>query len=80
MLPAAQPAKRKLSFKEQRELATLTTRMEEIEAEKAELDRRIAEPTFYAQDHATVSAELSRVATLDAELDAALARWVELEG
>ena len=80
VLPAAQPAKRKLSFEEQRELATLTTRMEEIEAEKAELDRRIAEPTFYAQDHATVSAELSRVATLDAELDAALARWVELEG
>ncbi|MEN9706144.1 MAG: hypothetical protein RLZZ393_2023 [Pseudomonadota bacterium] len=79
-LPATQPAKRKLSYKEQRELATLTTRMEELEAEKTELERRIAEPSFYAQDHATVSAELSRVASLDAELDAALARWVELEG
>jgi ATP-binding cassette subfamily F protein uup len=54
--------------------------MEEIEAEKAVLERRIAEPSFYAQDHATVSAELSRVAALDAELDTALARWVELEG
>ena len=80
VLPAVTPAKRKLSFKEQRELATLTTRMEEIERDKADAERRMADPGFYAQDRATVSAELARVAQLDAELDAALARWVELEG
>ena len=81
VLPAATvPAKRRLSHKEQRELATLTERMEEIEHEKAGLDQRVAEPAFYAQDHATVSATLAQIALLETELDAALARWVELEG
>ncbi|MEY2853570.1 MAG: hypothetical protein RL030_702 [Pseudomonadota bacterium] len=73
------PAKRKLSYKEQRELAGLPARMEALEMEKAELAAQSAAAGFYSKPRAEVAASLARLAELEDEIDAALARWMELE-
>jgi ATP-binding cassette subfamily F protein uup len=73
------PAKRKLSYKDARELAELPPRIEALDARIAALGVRMQEPTFYQQDAATIVATNSEVAMLQAELDAAYARWQELD-
>ncbi len=75
-LPAT---KRKLSYKEQRELASLPARMEALEKEKNELAAQAADAGFYSRPRAEVAASLARLAELEVEHDAALARWMELE-
>ncbi len=77
--PAA-PAKRKLSYKEQRELEALPGRLEELEARKAALTAETGDPSFYSRPHEEVAAKLQELADLDAEIDAAFTRWAELEG
>jgi ABC transport system ATP-binding/permease protein len=72
-------AKRKLSYKEQRELAGLPARMEALEKEKNELAAQSADAGFYSLPRAEVAASLARLAELEEEIDAALARWMELE-
>jgi ATP-binding cassette subfamily F protein uup len=76
---AKQPARRKLSFKEQRELAELPLRLEELESRRARLAASIEEPGFYARPHAEVAANLAALAQFDADIEAAFARWAELE-
>jgi ABC transport system ATP-binding/permease protein len=78
--PAATPARRKLSYKDQRELAELPAKLETLEQHRAELAARAADPTFYAQPHAEVAADLARLADLDTRIESAFARWAELEG
>jgi ABC transport system ATP-binding/permease protein len=72
-------AKRRLSYKEQRELAGLPARMEALEKEKNELAAQSADAGFYSLPRAEVAASLARLAELEEEIDAALARWMELE-
>jgi ATP-binding cassette subfamily F protein uup len=79
-LPVASPARRKLSYKEQRELAELPGTLEGLENRRAELAERSADPSFYQQPRATVAADLATLAELDAQIEAAFARWAELEG
>ncbi|WP_374602496.1 ATP-binding cassette domain-containing protein [Arenimonas sp.] len=76
--PAA-PAKRKLSFKEQRELDELPGRIENLDAEIAALTARIQDPGFYRQPADEVTATNARLAALQAELEQAYARWQALE-
>ncbi|HEX5304470.1 MAG TPA: ATP-binding cassette domain-containing protein, partial [Dyella sp.] len=83
--PAAAPApvaapKRKLSFKDQRELELLPKRIEELETEIAKRGEAMTDPTFFKQDSATITAANEAVAKLQAELEAAYARWSELDG
>jgi ABC transport system ATP-binding/permease protein len=78
--PATAPARRKLSYKDQRELAELPAKLETLEQHRAELAARAADPSFYAQPHAAVTADLARLADLDARIESAFARWAELEG
>jgi ATP-binding cassette subfamily F protein uup len=77
--PAA-PAKRKLSFKDQRELAELPAKLEVLEQRKAQLTAEMADPAFYAGAHAAVAAKVQQLAELDASIETAFARWAELEG
>jgi ATP-binding cassette subfamily F protein uup len=77
-LPAATP-RRKRTFNEQRELTELPKRLEALEAEKARLAESMADAGFYLQPHATVTAELARLAALDGQIETAFARWAELE-
>ncbi|NJD33866.1 MAG: ATP-binding cassette domain-containing protein [Betaproteobacteria bacterium] len=74
------PAERKkLSFKEQRELEQLPDRIAALEAEQGLLQGRLADPAFY-QEPAEAQREVqARLAKVDAEIDAALLRWEALE-
>jgi len=69
----------KLSYKDQRELNALPGEIEALEAALAELQRRAADPGFYAQDGDTVRETLERLATAEAELERRIDRWGELE-
>ena len=77
---AALPAtKRKLSYRQQRELEGLPERIEVAEQELADLQARVAGPDFYQGDHRDAADALARLTQLQGELDALYARWTELE-
>ena len=76
---AGQAAKRKLSYKEQRELDALPGRIEALEAEQRDLNARIAGPDFYKAPRAAIEAALARADPLQQELIDAYARWHALE-
>jgi ATP-binding cassette subfamily F protein uup len=72
------PVKRKLSYKEQRELETLPARMESLENEIAEIESALGDPTIYSKDPARAAALAERLEPAKAELDDAETRWLEL--
>jgi len=76
--PVAAPRK-KLSFKEQRELDQLPDRIAELEAEQVALQGRLADPAFYQGPPDALRDVQARLAAVEAEIDAALARWEVLE-
>ena len=73
------PKTRKLSYKEQRELAQLPGRIETLEQEIANLQTEINHSDFYNGAHAQVVSRLAHLAQLEANLEQALERWVEIE-
>ncbi|KGM41082.1 ABC transporter ATP-binding protein [Aquabacterium sp. NJ1] len=73
----AQP-KRKLSYKEQRELEELPARIEALETEQAELNKQLADPDIYRKEGANVAAMHARVEVIDEELMTLLERWERL--
>ncbi len=77
-MPAAPKVKR--SFKEQRELEQLPKRIEQLETAIAAHGEAMNDPAFFKQDAATITRANEAVAALQAELDAAYARWSELDG
>jgi len=70
---------RKLSFKEERELAALPDRIASLEEEQGRLHATLADPGFYKSGGAEVGAINARLEELDRELAVAYARWEELE-
>jgi len=77
--PSAPAPRKKLSFKEQRELDQLPDRIAELEAEQGALQGRLADPAFYQGPADALREAQARLAAVDAEIDAALARWEVLE-
>ncbi len=75
--PASKP--KKLSFKDQRELEQLPARLEKLEADINALQEAMGTAEFYQQDSAAITAKQTELATLEAELEQAFARWEELE-
>jgi ABC transport system ATP-binding/permease protein len=74
--PAPAPsAKRKLSYKEQRELDELPQRISQLETEQAHLQSRLADGTLYTTDPALAAQLTQRNADLDDALLEALERW-----
>ena len=73
------PAKRKLGFKEQRELEQLPALIETLEAQVAAESLRIASPELYRQGNAEVQAANRLLAELQGKLESAYARWNELD-
>ena len=71
--------KRKLNYKDARELEQLPTRIEALETRFAELSAQMNEPAFYQRDGAAITAHNVAVAHAQAELDVAYTRWSELE-
>ncbi len=70
---------RKLSYNEQRELDDLPERIAALEAEQSELKGEAGSADFYKLTAEEIHAVLARIDAVHVELDAALARWVELE-
>ncbi|MCE3028952.1 ATP-binding cassette domain-containing protein [Salinicola sp. DM10] len=78
--PAAPEKRRqKLSYKLQRELDALPATIEALETRVAEFETRMSDPTFYQQESSQVTATLEALAQTQAELDAAMERWMALE-
>ena len=71
--------KRKLSFKERRELESLPAHIEALEAERERLQHESASAAFYKASADHIRAVLARIDAIGPELEAALARWVALE-
>jgi ATP-binding cassette subfamily F protein uup len=72
--------KRKLSYKEARELEQLPARIEQLEADVAARAQAMNDPAFYQQDSAAIQRANDALAKVQAELDTTYARWAELEG
>jgi ABC transport system ATP-binding/permease protein len=70
---------RKLSYKEQRELDAMPEQIAALEDEQRRLKEEAASPEFYRTGADHIRGVLARIDAVHAELDAALARWVELE-
>jgi ATP-binding cassette subfamily F protein uup len=77
--PAATPAKRKLNYKESRELEQLPGRIEALEMQVADMTAQMNDPAFYQRDSGAIAAHGAELARVQAELDAAYARWTELD-
>jgi ATP-binding cassette subfamily F protein uup len=77
--PLPSPAKRKLSWKDARELEALPARIEQLESDLAAMNARLEDPAFYRQDSAAIVAANAEMAAKQAELDEAYARWQSLE-
>lgn len=76
--PVVAQAKRKLSYKEQRELDDLPGRIEALEEEQAELQKTLADPDVYRKEGANMANLTARAEAIDEELMALLERWEEL--
>ena len=70
--------RRRLSYKESKELEALPERIEELEREREGLYASLADPEFLRNGTAVVEAK-SRLAAVDAEISGAMDRWEELE-
>jgi ABC transport system ATP-binding/permease protein len=70
---------RKLSFKEQRELEGLPSRIDALEAEDRRLNATIHDPQFYREPAETIRRTLGRLEEVHSELAGAYARWDELD-
>jgi ATP-binding cassette subfamily F protein uup len=74
------PARRKLGFREQRELAALPERIETLETTIEALQTRLADPALYRDgDGETVAGLRDELEQAEAELETAFERWTELE-
>ncbi len=77
--PATASRPRKLSYKERRELEALPGRIEALETQQAELERRVSDPAFYQQDPDDVSRVLAELTAVQSDLETAYERWSALE-
>ncbi len=72
------PARRKLSYKEQRELDELPARIEALESEQKRLSEQLAGGAIYAESPQRVAEVHARHGQIDEELMALLERWETL--
>ncbi|MFC4789570.1 MULTISPECIES: ATP-binding cassette domain-containing protein [Giesbergeria] len=73
-----QPTKRKLSYKDQRDLEQLPGQIEALEAEQKSIQAELADGALYSKDPAHAMALHTRESEIEEALMAALERWTEL--
>ncbi|WP_422845296.1 ATP-binding cassette domain-containing protein [Acidovorax sp. M2(2025)] len=73
-----QLSKKKLSYKEQRELEQLPAQIAALEAEQQTLQDALADGSLYGTDPARATTMATRVSAIEDELMAALERWTAL--
>jgi len=71
--------RRRLSYKEQQELAGLPAKIEQLESEIAEIHQLMATPEYYQQPGGQIAGTQARLDDMERELAAAYQRWEELE-
>ena len=73
------PAGAKLNNKERKELETLPGKIEQLEAEQAQLTVQLGDPEIYKDGGAKAAALQKRLHAAEAEHAEALARWMDLD-
>jgi ATP-binding cassette subfamily F protein uup len=73
-------ATRKLPYHEKQELEALPRRIQALEDELEELRLKMSDPGFYKGDSSEIKAAVSRLETIEPELEQAYGRWEILEG
>ena len=69
----------RLSYQAQRELNELPQRLQAFEAEKADIESRLADGSLYSGDVEELQTQLQRLAQISSELETGYARWAVLE-
>jgi ATP-binding cassette subfamily F protein uup len=77
--PAVERTKKKLGFKEQRELDAIPGQVAALEAEQAALQAKLADPGFFVRAAAEAASAAARLPVIEEELLALLERWETLE-
>jgi len=77
--PGAESARKKLSYKDQRELDALPGLIEQLESRQAELEKTLSDPDFYRQAQEKVQPVVQETKEIGEQLQAAYLRWEELE-
>ena len=72
-------SKKKLSYKETRELEKLPALIEKLETEQNELQKKISSSEFYQQEKNTITETLERIEEVNSELEHAFQRWEYLD-
>ena len=75
--PAGAP-RRKLSYKDQRELEALPALIDALEQEQKSIEAQLADGRLYSEDAPRAAALATRSAAIEEELMAALERWEQL--
>ncbi|MGQ3101923.1 MAG: ABC-F family ATP-binding cassette domain-containing protein [Sphingopyxis solisilvae] len=76
--PPPPTARKKLSYKDQRDYDLLPGRIEAIEAETAAAEMELSDGTLFTRDHARFTALTAKLEALRVEKAAAEDRWLEL--
>lgn len=74
------PAKKKLSYKLQRELDSIPEQIDMLETELAQLQEQVSQADFYQQPATLTGPVLQRMLEIEQHLEQLLERWAELEG
>jgi ATP-binding cassette subfamily F protein uup len=75
----AQPAKRKMSFKEKHALETLPKDIEKIDVEIKAINAKLADANFYVRDPSGFASQSSALLALETKKAKAEEQWMELE-
>ena len=75
----ATPKKKKLSFKEARELEALPEKIDELETLIESLQAQINDADFFSQDEETTQKVLNQLAESESNLEIVYNRWQELD-
>lgn len=75
----AEPKRKKLSYKLQRELDSLPEKISDLESQIESLQQEVSRPEFYAQDRACVDSKTGELNQLQESLESTIERWMELE-
>ncbi|WP_286731206.1 ATP-binding cassette domain-containing protein [Acinetobacter sp. UBA1297] len=73
------PKKAKLSYKDQRELEQLPVEIEQLEAEQAQLNEKLADGSWFVTDADAATQASQRLSEIEELLLEKLDRWTELE-
>jgi ATP-binding cassette subfamily F protein uup len=75
----APDARRRLSFRERQEWTELPGRIEALEHELHEIERRLSDPAFFQADPEAIRATTQRAREIPNEIERAFERWGELD-